>query len=88
MAVITRVTAAPDPSLPSDAPLGHVRNEPRLVNRKSIFYTCAMSTSLSEDQDPPLVPGQPEFREYRSQGVSNNQRVGPYSAVAGVWTVP
>jgi hypothetical protein len=40
------------------------------------------------DQDPPLVPGQPEFREYRAQGVSNNQRVGPYSAVAGVWTVP
>jgi hypothetical protein len=40
------------------------------------------------DQDPPLVPGQPEFREYRSQGVLNNARVGAYSAVAGVWTVP
>ena len=40
------------------------------------------------DMTPPLVAGQPEQREYRCQGVLNNQRVGPVSAPAVVVTTP
>jgi len=35
-----------------------------------------------------LTPGQPELREYRVQGMENNVRVGDYSEVATVSTVP
>jgi hypothetical protein len=40
------------------------------------------------DGDDPLVPGAPEFREYRVQGLVDNVRTGPVSAVAGAWTTP
>lgn len=45
-------------------------------------------TSTFVDQRPPLVAGQPEQREYRVQGMVNNQRDGAFSAIASVVTVP
>ena len=40
------------------------------------------------DARAPLVAGRPEQREYRAQGMQNNERVGAPSAVVSVVTVP
>lgn len=40
------------------------------------------------DTRPPLVPGQPEQREYRVQGLLKNSRIGSLSDAASVVTVP
>ncbi len=40
------------------------------------------------DGRAPLVAGQPELREYRVQGMQNNQRVGALSGVSSAVTVP
>jgi hypothetical protein len=45
-------------------------------------------TATFTDTTPPLVPGQPETREYRAQGMLNNARVGDLSAVQSVVTTP
>lgn len=41
-----------------------------------------------EDTRPPLVPGQPETREYRAQGYQGNARVGDVSETVAVVTEP
>jgi hypothetical protein len=40
------------------------------------------------DTRAPLAPGEPELREFRVQGMVENARVGDYSEVATVSTVP
>ena len=40
------------------------------------------------DNRAPLVVGQPEQREYRAQGMENNQRVGALSSIVSAVTVP
>lgn len=40
------------------------------------------------DSRPPMVVGQPEQREYRAQGIVDNERSGPLSDVVSVVTVP
>ncbi len=40
------------------------------------------------DARAPLAAGQPEVRRYRGRYVVNDDRVGNYSAVASVTTVP
>ncbi len=40
------------------------------------------------DGRAPLVAGQPEVQKYRAQGRENNERVGAFSAVVSVVTVP
>lgn len=47
-----------------------------------------MTGATYTDVRPPLVPGQPEVREYRCQGYADNQRVGPVSAAETVVTTP
>lgn len=45
-------------------------------------------TATYVDARPPLTPGQPEQREYRTQGMVQNARVGPLSDVVSAVTVP
>lgn len=45
-------------------------------------------TATYLDERPPMVAGQPEVREYRVQGMVNNQRVGDYSEHASAVTIP
>ena len=40
------------------------------------------------DERAPLVVGAPEVREFRVQGMVDNARVGPYSEVSTVSTIP
>lgn len=40
------------------------------------------------DTRDPLVPGQPETREFRVQGIVNNARTGPMSGISSCVTVP
>lgn len=40
------------------------------------------------DMRAPLVAGQPEQRQFRCQGMENNVRVGAYSGIVSVVTVP
>lgn len=40
------------------------------------------------DDRRPLVIGQPELREFRAQGITNNERVGALSAVVSAMTMP
>lgn len=47
----------------------------------------AMTASFT-DSTAPLVPGAPEVREYRVQGMLNSARVGPASAIVSVVTTP
>lgn len=47
-----------------------------------------MTTAVWIDTRPPLVPGQPEVREYRCQGYAGNRRVGDFSQVVSIVTVP
>ena len=45
-------------------------------------------TATYVDQRAPVVAGQPEQREYRVQGMVNNQRDGAFSAISSAVTVP
>lgn len=45
-------------------------------------------TGTFVDTTAPLVPGQPETREYRAQGMAGNARVGDLSPVVSVVTLP
>lgn len=49
---------------------------------------AVLNAATYEDQRPPLVPGQPEQREYRIQGYQGNARVGDVSEVVSVVTQP
>jgi hypothetical protein len=49
---------------------------------------ATLTTAHYVDNRAPLVPGQPEQREYRAQGFENNQRVGALSPVVSAVTVP
>ena len=45
-------------------------------------------TATYIDARAPLATGEPEVREYRAQGMENNQRVGALSSVVSAVTVP
>jgi hypothetical protein len=45
-------------------------------------------TTVLTDTTALLVPGQPEQRNYRVQGMQNNARVGGVSATVSAVTVP
>lgn len=47
-----------------------------------------MTSATYTDARGPLVPGQPEQREYRCQAYEDNQRVWPVSPVVSVVTNP
>lgn len=47
----------------------------------------AMTANFT-DSTAPLVPGAPEVREYRVQGMANSARVGSASAIVSVVTTP
>jgi len=58
------------------------------INGGAWTFLGIAQTAEYLDARAPVVAGQPELREYRAQGMTDNNRVGDNSAVAGVWTLP
>jgi hypothetical protein len=96
-------TPAPEPANPTVAAVALSQSQVQLNIFKAGYSVLAVDmkrgngdwvqigvsmTATFIDSLPPLVAGQPEVREYRVQGMENNQRVGVVSPIVSVVTTP